>query len=105
MHPKTHLASWVGPLLLPAHTPACRRYPPELFYGDPLMQKWFRGYLEALTKRVNALTGVPYSRDPTILGWELANEPRWMLNDAVGEQVLKVGNSVYVYVAITRFKR
>lgn len=46
------------------------------FYTDSTIQNWFSGYAEMLVGRVNTLTGIPYRDEPTILGWELANEPR-----------------------------
>ena len=46
------------------------------FYNDPIIQSWFRNYISFVLHRVNSYTGVQYRDDPTILGWELANEPR-----------------------------
>jgi len=46
------------------------------FYTDPTIRDWYKQYLTVLTQRVNAYTGTMYKDDPTILGWELANEPR-----------------------------
>ncbi|GLC65636.1 hypothetical protein PLESTF_000321400 [Pleodorina starrii] len=52
------------------------KYPTSLFYTDPDMRVNFRRAVSAVVGRVNSLSGVPYAQDPTILGWELANEPR-----------------------------
>jgi len=46
------------------------------FYTDPIICGWYKQYLAFLTNRANTYTGRMYKDDPTILGWELANEPR-----------------------------
>ena len=48
----------------------------DLFYTNPHARQWYQGYLEQLLFRVNRYTGRMYKDDPTILMWELANEPR-----------------------------
>lgn len=48
------------------------------FYRDSLIRSWFRDHLANITRRVNTLNGVAYRDDPTIMAWELANEPRSM---------------------------
>lgn len=53
-----------------------RTHPTSLFYTDPQCQATFRRATGALLARVNRRTGLPYAADPTIMGWELANEPR-----------------------------
>jgi mannan endo-1,4-beta-mannosidase len=45
------------------------------FYTNETIKGWYKDWLEHVTNRVNALTGVPYKDDPTIFAWELANEP------------------------------
>lgn len=47
------------------------------FYTDDQIQEWYRGFVEALLTRENTHTGREYREDPTILMWELANEPRY----------------------------
>ena len=46
------------------------------FYTDPKIQGWFKNYISTLLNRTNSITGVKYKDDPTIMSWELANEPR-----------------------------
>jgi mannan endo-1,4-beta-mannosidase len=46
------------------------------FYTDPTIRQWYKNYIAHLLNRVNTLTGIPYKNDPTIVMWELANEPR-----------------------------
>lgn len=46
------------------------------FYSNPEAQALYLHYLAALLQRHNSVTGVPYRDDPTIMSWQLANEPR-----------------------------
>jgi mannan endo-1,4-beta-mannosidase len=46
------------------------------FYTDPTIRTWFENYISHLLNHVNPLTGLAYKNDPTIMAWELANEPR-----------------------------
>lgn len=48
------------------------------FYGEPVATAAFEHHVDFLLHRVNKLTQVAYASDPTILSWELANEPRPM---------------------------
>jgi mannan endo-1,4-beta-mannosidase len=54
------------------------------FYGDAKAQDLFRHYLRALVGRTSSVTGKPYRDDPTIMAWQLANEPRPGGSDAFG---------------------
>jgi mannan endo-1,4-beta-mannosidase len=54
------------------------------FYGDAKAQDLFRRYLRALVGRVSSVTGKPYRDDPTIMAWQLANEPRPGGSEAFG---------------------
>ena len=47
------------------------------FYTDPFCQKLFRRFIEVLIRRRNSVTGTLYCEDDTILGYGLANEPRY----------------------------
>src|SRR3954453_1169324 len=48
----------------------------DSFYTDPVIRQWYKAYVDHLLNRVNTITGVRYRDDPTIMTWELANEPR-----------------------------
>ncbi len=47
-----------------------------LFYTEPEAQRIFLDFVEMLTSRRNTVTGVLYRDDPTIMSWQLGNEPR-----------------------------
>ena len=53
------------------------------FYTNGQAQALYRDYIRALVTRVNGVTGKPYAADPTIMAWQLANEPRPGGSDAV----------------------
>ena len=46
------------------------------FYSNAKAQKMMDNHIEKVISRVNHVTGVAYKNDPTIMAWELANEPR-----------------------------
>ncbi len=46
------------------------------FYGDAKANALFRRYLLSIVGRRNTVTGKAYRDDPTIMAWQLANEPR-----------------------------
>jgi len=46
------------------------------FYRDARAQQTFRDVLQQLLTRKNTVNGRTYDADPTIMSWQLANEPR-----------------------------
>jgi len=46
------------------------------FYALPAAQAWYREAIARVIGRRNGITGVAYVDDPTIMSWQLANEPR-----------------------------
>jgi len=46
------------------------------FYTHPEANAAYRRYIEMLVNRKNGHTGLRYRDDPTIMAWQLANEPR-----------------------------
>ena len=55
------------------------------FYGNDRADALFREYVRTVVTRKNTCTGRPYTADPTIMSWQLANEPRPGTSDSVGE--------------------
>ena len=46
------------------------------FYRDARAKTTFQNWIRAVITRPNAMTNLVYADDPTILAWEIANEPR-----------------------------
>jgi mannan endo-1,4-beta-mannosidase len=46
------------------------------FYGLPLAQRIWRDHVAFMITHVNAFTGLAARDDPTVMSWQLANEPR-----------------------------
>jgi mannan endo-1,4-beta-mannosidase len=57
------------------------------FYTNPLANDAYRKYIKTLIHRINTVTGVLYRDDPTIMSWQLANEPRPGVGDSGKENV------------------
>jgi mannan endo-1,4-beta-mannosidase len=46
------------------------------FYAIPEAQAWYRDAIGTVIGRTNTVSGVAYADDPTVMSWQLANEPR-----------------------------
>lgn len=46
------------------------------FYRMPEAQEWYRDVIKTLVTRTNSINGRRYNEDPTVMSWQLANEPR-----------------------------
>ncbi len=46
------------------------------FYADAIIKSWYKNYIYVILNRMNTFTNVRYRDEPSIFGWELANEPR-----------------------------
>ena len=46
------------------------------FYAMPKAQAWYRDAIRTVIGRTNSISGVAYVDDPTVMSWQLANEPR-----------------------------
>jgi mannan endo-1,4-beta-mannosidase len=54
------------------------------FYGRADAVELYHRHIRAIVGRTNKVTGMAYADDPTIMAWQLANEPRPAGSDAVG---------------------
>jgi len=52
----------------------------ETFYSNTGAKQDFRDFINFIVNHVNPYTGFAYKDDPTIMAWELANEPRGNTN-------------------------
>jgi mannan endo-1,4-beta-mannosidase len=46
------------------------------FYANKKAQERYRKYINTLINRTNIYSKIPYKDDPSIMAWQLANEPR-----------------------------
>lgn len=77
---RVHQAAALGQPFTPWH---------DSFYTDSVIRGWYQDWVTYLANRVNVYTGVAYKDEPSILAWELANEPQCngspgMYNTSVG---------------------
>lgn len=60
------------------------------FYANDDAQKNFRLYITSLVNRKNKFTGTSYQDDPTIMSWQLCNEPRPGMDGEHGERNMSI---------------
>ncbi len=48
----------------------------DQFYTNAWARQWYRDFVTKLLTRTNTITGRAYRNDPTIMAWEIVNEPR-----------------------------
>src|SRR5688572_14286964 len=65
-------------------TPDGQTWYHDSFYTDPVIKQWYKDWIAHLLNRVNIYTGIAYKDDPTIMTWELGNEPRCLSAGAYG---------------------
>lgn len=58
------------------------------FYSNPKATELHRNYIRMIVNRKNSVNGRSYNDDPTIMAWQLANEPRPGVRGAFGEKNL-----------------
>jgi mannan endo-1,4-beta-mannosidase len=65
-------------------TPDGQTWYHDSFYTDPVIRQWYKDWMAHLLNRVNTYNGIAYKDDPTIMTWELGNEPRCLSAGAYG---------------------
>ncbi len=58
------------------------------FYGTPAAVEMFHDHVRRVVARTNSVTGVAYKDDPTLMAWQLCNEPRPGASEATIAEVL-----------------
>ncbi|XP_026434336.1 mannan endo-1,4-beta-mannosidase 1-like [Papaver somniferum] len=56
------------------------------FYTNPVLKDYYKNHVKKVLTRFNTITKVAYKDDPTIMAWELMNEPRCQ-SDTSGKTV------------------
>ncbi|XP_057976497.1 mannan endo-1,4-beta-mannosidase 7 [Malania oleifera] len=46
------------------------------FFRNPVVKGYYKNHVQTVLNRYNTITGIHYKDDPTIMAWELMNEPR-----------------------------
>ncbi|KAG6550289.1 hypothetical protein Mapa_008250 [Marchantia paleacea] len=69
----------------------------DSFYTHFVTRQWYKNHVKKILTRVNSITGVMYKDDPTILAWELMNEPRCS-SDPSGDTLVKWVREMGAYV-------
>jgi len=69
----------------------------DLFYTDPDCKQAYKNYVAQVINRINTLTQIAYKDDPTILAWELANEPE-AESDTTGDTVYNWAVEISAFV-------
>ncbi len=62
------------------------------FYADQAAKRFFKNHIAKIVQRTNSITGLAYRDDPTIMAWQLANEPRGMLKIKKYRQWIKTSS-------------
>ncbi|GAU27612.1 hypothetical protein TSUD_270010 [Trifolium subterraneum] len=46
------------------------------FYTNPVIKGYYKNHVKSVLTRINTITKIAYKDEPTIMAWELINEPR-----------------------------
>jgi len=71
--PLTNFWDWMGGI--PQYLDWAGLEEKHEFYTSEQCQEWYHSHIENVLTRTNTYTGTEYRNDPTIMMWELCNEP------------------------------
>ena len=75
-------------------------YTHDDFYRNATIKQWYKNYVSMILNRFNVFTGKTYKNEPTIMLWELANEPRSL--DVTGLLVNQWMDEMSSFIKTTR---
>ncbi|KAI3777357.1 hypothetical protein L1987_47157 [Smallanthus sonchifolius] len=52
------------------------------FYTNPIVKVYYKNHVQRVITRINTINNIAYRHDPTIMAWELINEPRCQADDS-----------------------
>jgi len=67
------------------------------FYANAFARIYFMKYIYFMISRINTCNGIAYKDDPTIMAWQLANEPRSQ-SDHTGKSVLAWADDISTFI-------
>lgn len=67
------------------------------FYTNEICKTGYKNYIKYVLNRVNTYTGIAYKDDPTIMAWELGNEPRCQ-SDPTGDTLVNWADEMSTYI-------
>lgn len=67
------------------------------FYTNEICKTGYKNYVKYVLNHVNTYTGIAYKDDPTIMAWELGNEPRCQY-DPSGDTLVNWADEMSTYI-------
>ncbi|XVF25050.1 hypothetical protein REPUB_Repub13aG0180500 [Reevesia pubescens] len=64
------------------------------FFTNSIVKEYYKNHIKTVITRHNSLTGVAYKDEPTIMAWELMNEPRCWITEMASHVKSIDGNNL-----------